>query len=55
MFQKEQLTQSGRSVTLLGPFHEHFGRMHGYFVQDCPKAHTATYPINVLKEVFETD
>jgi inhibitor of nuclear factor kappa-B kinase subunit alpha len=34
---------------------EHYGRRkrHGYFMQDGATAHTTTYSINVLNEVFE--
>jgi inhibitor of nuclear factor kappa-B kinase subunit alpha len=43
------------SVTFLGPFLIALWKKkrHGYFMQDGATAHTATYSINVLNEVFE--
>jgi hypothetical protein len=43
------------SLTFLGPFLRALRKKkrHGYFMQDGATAHTATYPINVLNEVFE--
>jgi hypothetical protein len=44
------------SLTFLGPFFESITeeeKTYGYFKQDGATAHTATYSINVLNEVFE--
>jgi inhibitor of nuclear factor kappa-B kinase subunit alpha len=42
-------------VTFLGPFSGALWKKkkHGYFMQDSATAHTATYSIDVLSEVFE--
>jgi hypothetical protein len=43
------------SVTFYSPFSGALRKKkgHGYFMQDGATAHTATYSINVLNEVFE--
>jgi hypothetical protein len=44
------------SLTFLGPFFDSITleeKTYGYFMQDGATAHTATYSINVLNEVFE--
>jgi hypothetical protein len=44
------------SLTFYGPFSGVLRKKkrHGYFMQDGATAHTATYSINVLNEVFES-
>jgi inhibitor of nuclear factor kappa-B kinase subunit alpha len=44
------------SLTFLGPYFENITeeeKTYGYFMQDGATAHTVTYSINILNEVFE--